>query len=160
MSKLLVVAIIVATAATGALLVTALIGLPPGPPGGPRGEPPPPPDEESLAVFTIVTGFFVLAWLAVLVIFSRDQILRHLQHRQPPTPASGVSREELGDLLAGLRNELAADRERDLQVLREQISEYGDQRETDGYLGGMRAATTEVPPEPNVRSFRRTPPQR
>ena len=154
-------AIIVATAATGALIVTVVIGLPPSSvPPGPNGRPPPPPDMQSLAVLTIVTGFFVLAWLAVLVIFSRDQILQFLRNRPDPSSTSAVSRDELNELLAGLRAELAADRERELGVLNEQITEYGDRRETDGYLNGMRTATTGVPPEANVRSFRRTPPQR
>src|SRR4051812_44726517 len=81
-SKLLVVALVVATAATGALIVTVLVELPQQvPPPGPNGMPPPPPDLRGLAVFSVVTGFFVLAWLAVLVIFSRDQILRQLRTR-------------------------------------------------------------------------------
>jgi hypothetical protein len=39
-------------------------------------------------------------------------------------------------------------------------SEYGEQRETDGYLNGMRVATTDEAVEPNVRSLRRPPPPR
>ena len=155
------VAIIVATAATGALIVTVLVDMPPSTvPPGPNGMPPPPPSMQQLAVFPIVTGFFVLSWLAVLVIFSRDQILRHLRSQPDPPSTSAVSRDELTALLAGLRADLAADRDRELGALTEQIAEYGDRRETDGYLNGMRTATTGVPPEANVRSFRRTPPQR
>src|SRR4051794_31365609 len=81
-TKLLVAAVIVATAATGALIVTILLDMPSGsipPPPAPGGMPPPPPNMQPLAVFPIVTGFFVLSWLAVLVIFSRDQIMRHLR---------------------------------------------------------------------------------
>ena len=152
-SKLLVAVFIAAIAATGALIVTVLVLMPPpGPPGpGPNGMPPPPPNMQPLAVFPIVTGFFVLSWLAVLVVFSRDQILQRLQ---PPAEA-GVSHEEL----QRLRAEIAADRERDLTALSEQLIEYGERRETDGYLNGMRTATVE-PPEPNVRSIRRPPSSR
>jgi hypothetical protein len=162
-SKLLVVAVVVAIAATGALIVTLLTQMPSGviPAPGPNGLPPPPPIMRPLAVFSIVTGFFVLSWLSVLVIFSRDQILRHLR-QQAPTPPD-VNLEHLNSLLGDLRTEIASDRERDLRVLSERIteltSEYGERRETDGYLSGMRTATTGEPPEANVRAFRRTPPQ-
>lgn len=166
-SKLLVVAVILATAATGALIVTILMGMPPSTvPPGPNGLPPPPPDLQSLAVFPIVTGFFVLAWLAVLVVFSRDQILRQLrqQHEPEPGSTSAVTSAELSVLLTDLRAELAGDREGELRALGERIAEltteYGERRETDGYLNGMRTATMSDPPEANVRSFRRTPPQR
>jgi len=82
-----VVAIIVATAATGALIVTVLTQMPSGqtPAPGPNGLPPPPPNLRPLAVVSIVTGFFVLAWLAVLVVFARDQILRQLRQSAAPT---------------------------------------------------------------------------
>jgi hypothetical protein len=147
-SKLLVAVFVLAIAATGALIVTVLVLMPSAsiPPPGPGGLPPPPPNMQPLAVFPIVTGFFVLSWLAVLVVFSRDQVLQRLH--QPP--ADGVNRAEL----ERLRAEIAADRERDLAALSEQLTEYGERRETDGYLNGMRTATNE-PPEPNVRSFRR-----
>ncbi|MFI5890872.1 hypothetical protein ACIA5D_12225 [Actinoplanes sp. NPDC051513] len=160
-SKLLVVAIIVATAATGALVVTVLTQMPSGqiPAPGPNGLPPPPPVMRPLAVFSIVTGFFVLSWLAVLVVFARDQILRQLRQQQPmPTPP-GVTGDDLAAALGDLRAEIASDRERDMQALAERMaevtSEYGERRETDGYLSGMRTATTgEPPPQQNVRSLR------
>jgi hypothetical protein len=160
-TKLLVTAVIVATAATGALIVTILFGMPhPGPPPpGPNGMPPPPPNLQPLAVFPIVTGFFVLAWLAVLVIFSRDQIMLLLRQQQDP----GVSADELSTKLAELRAEIAAEREQELRSLSESLTEmtieYGERRETDGYLNGMRTAAAPDQPE-NVRSLRRTPPQR
>ncbi len=69
---------------------------------------------------------------------------------QPPEPAAGR------DEWQSLRAEIAADRERDLAALSEQLTEYGARRETDGYLSGMRTAASE-PPEPDVRSFRRPP---
>jgi hypothetical protein len=130
-SKLLVSALILAATATGALIITVLTEMPANSrPPGPDGMPPPPPDTRPLAVFSVVTGIFVLAWLATLVIYCRDQILA-----QP----RGVSRDELTVLLA----------------------EYGERRETDGYLNGMRtAAAAPDPPEANVRALRRTPPPR
>lgn len=161
-SKLLVATIIAATAATGALVVTVLVEMPSSaiPPPGPGGLPPPPPNLQPLAVFPIVTGLFVLSWLAVLVVFSRDQILQRLRQQDSPAP----SREELAGLLAELRAELAGDRDRELHALGERLdeltAEYGEQRETDGYLRGMRAATANEPPEANVRAFRRNPPPR
>jgi hypothetical protein len=163
-SKLLVVCVIAATAATGALIISVLVGMPgpvPGP--GPNGLPPPPPDLRPVAVIPVITGLFVLAWLAVLVVFSRDQILlriRELHNDAAPDPAV----KQVDELLAGLRAELAADRERELQQLSERIAEltteYGERRETDGYLNGMRVATADDPAEAKVRSIRRTPPQR
>lgn len=161
-SKLLVVALIVAAAATGALIITLLVEVP-SPGGGPHGPdggpPPPPPNLQPLVVYQVVTAFFVLAWLAVLVVYCRDQILRQLR-QQPDPESSALSREELSSVLADLRAELADDRARELHEMGERIEEYGERRETDGYLNGMRTATVSERPEPNVRSFRRTPPQR
>jgi hypothetical protein len=161
-SKQLMVAIIFATAATGALIVMLLTSMPSGqtPAPGPAGLPPPPPNIRPLAFFSVVTGLFVLSWLAVLVVFARDQILRQIRLQQPP----GGSNEELGTMLAGLRAEIAADRERDLEALSERMAEltveFGERRETDGYLNGMRTATTPDPPEAKVRALRRNPPSR
>jgi hypothetical protein len=163
-SKLLVVAFVCAVAATGALIITLLVGMPGRPPApGPNGMPPPPPDLQPLAVFPVVTGLFVLAWLAVLVVFSRDQILRRIQESESRSGLL-VDPQQIDELLTGLRENLAADRERELQTLSERIAEltteYGEQRETDGYLNGMRVAARDHPREENVRSIRRPPPQR
>lgn len=161
-SKLLVVVIILATAATGALVVTLFVSMPSGqtPPPGPNGLPPPPPNLRGLAVISVVTGLFVLSWLAVLVVFARDQVLRQLRQHQSPPIGGG----EMNDLLAGLRAEIAADRERDLEALGERLadltSEFGERRETDGYLNGMRTAAAADPPEAKVRALRRNPPPR
>jgi hypothetical protein len=165
-SKLLVAAFVCAVAATGALVVTLLVGMPGRPPGlGPNGLPPPPPDLKPLAVFPVVTGLFVLAWLAVLVVFSRDQILlsiREIRIETRPDPLA--ERQQIDELLTEMRADLAADRERELQMLSERIAamttEYGEQRETDGYLNGMRVAAGDHSPTENVRPIRRTPPQR
>ncbi|MEU4216875.1 hypothetical protein [Actinoplanes sp. NPDC026623] len=147
MSRLLLVCLVVATAATGALIITILVGLPPAhPPPGPNGLPPPPPDLRPLATFPVVTGLFVLSWLSVVVVFSRDQILQRIRQVQRE-PEVAVQR--VDELFAELRSQLAADRERELRMLEERIAEltteYGEQRETDGYLSGLRVATTEDP---------------
>jgi hypothetical protein len=146
MSKLLIVSIVAAIAATGALVITLLVGLPGPPPGGgppPDGHMPPPPDLGGLAIASVVTGLFVLAWLAVLIVYSRDQILSRMENPQVET-----------DVVARLREELAALGDRMAAL----TTEYGEQRETDGYLNGMRAATAR-PPDPVVTPLRRTPPQ-
>jgi hypothetical protein len=163
MSKLLVAAVISATAATGALLVALLVGMPSAqPPPGPGGMPPPPPNLQPLAVLSVLTGLFVLTWLAVVVVFSRDQILTRIQQaQQRDSPDRVNGRQQTLDLLAAFRAELASDRERELQALSERITaltnEYGEQRETDGYLHGMRVATTTDPAEATVHAIRRPP---
>ena len=48
---------------------------------------------------------------------------------------------------AALRQALA-------ERMAEVTAEYGERRETDGYLSGMRTATTGDPPTQNVRSLR------
>jgi hypothetical protein len=53
------------------------------------------------------------------------------------------------DLVVRLREEIAA--------LGERVTEYGEQRETDGYLHGMRAAAAQ-PADPVVTPLRRQPP--
>lgn len=167
-SRLLVVTVISAVAATGALALTLLVVLPPAmpPPPGPGGLPPPPPSLRPLAVFPVVTGLFVLSWLAVLVVFARDQILRRVQESGGEAVAAQLAdlRRELAAEREHDRRELAAEREHDLRVLSERLAaltaEYGEQRETDGYLHGMRAAAGDDPAEPTVRAIRRTPPHR
>jgi hypothetical protein len=161
-SKLLVIAFVCAVAATGALVAALLVGMPHRPPGpGPEGQPPPPPDLSGLAVISVMTGLFVLTWLAVLVVFSRDQILRKVRESGQETPL--IDRQQIDDLLTELREKLAADREHELQLFGERIAEltneYGEQRETDGYLNGMRVAAAGHSGEENVRPIRR-PPQR
>ena len=74
------------TALTAAVLSTTLLAIfwyvdanpgppPPGPPG-PGGPPPPPP--LSRAAFAAAVGAFGIAWVSVIVIACRDQILRRI----------------------------------------------------------------------------------
>ncbi|MEV4636524.1 hypothetical protein AB0J80_04145 [Actinoplanes sp. NPDC049548] len=157
LSKLLLCCLIVAIAATGALVITSLVAFPeqPGPPpGNPAIPPGPPPNVQAVAVIVLLTGVFVLSWLAVLVVFARDQILQRISERPGEEP------DRIRELLTEVRAELAADREREWQVIAERLAEYGEQRETDGYLNGMRVATADQPAEAKVRNLRRPPTQR
>lgn len=165
MSRLLLVCLVAAVAATGALIVTAAVVRPELPPPPPPGVPPgPPPRLESLAVITIVTGLFVLAWLAALTVYCRDEVLARLAEAPAEsTPDGAEARRQIDETVERLRAELAADRHRELAELGDRIAamtnEYGEQRETDGYLTGMRAAAGDDPPvEPNVRTIRRLSP--
>jgi hypothetical protein len=134
LSKLLVACLGAAIAATAALIVALAVGMPGPPPGPPPdGQMPPPPDMDSLVLFIVVTGLVVLTWLAALVVWFRDQM---------------VLRIEGGSEVARLRA--------DLRQLTERLDEYGEQRETDGYLSAMRTMAGE-PSEANVRSLRRPP---
>ena len=162
-SKLLIGTSIAAIAATSALTIAVVTDMPGGPPPpGPNGLPPPPPDLQPLAVMSVLTGLFVLAWLAVLVAFSRDQILQRIRETRGTGMDPESGRQEIHDLFGALRRELAEDRQRELAVLEARItsltSEYGEQRETDGYINGMRVATTPGQPSADVRSIRRVPP--
>ncbi|GGQ39877.1 hypothetical protein GCM10010166_03470 [Couchioplanes caeruleus subsp. azureus] len=153
---MLIGALIVAIASTGALVITAIVGFPerPGPPPGIPGLPPgPPPQVRSMAVLVVLTGIFVLAWLAVLVAVARDQILRRLG----AAAEAPAGTEQIKELLTEVRAQLAADRESEWQVVLERLAEYGEQRETDGYLNAMRAAAGDQQSEANVRALRRPP---
>src|ERR1700753_2959811 len=75
-SKLLVVLTVVAVAATGAFAITVPGALTSadnrgGP--GPNGGPPPPPDLHPIELVSVITALFVLALLAVLIVFARGQ---------------------------------------------------------------------------------------
>jgi hypothetical protein len=65
---------------------------------------------------------------------------------------------QVGQLLTGLRRDLAEDQRAGLAMLEERLSaltaEYGEQRETDGYISGMRVATTAGQERAEVRQIR------
>jgi hypothetical protein len=131
-SKLLLVCAVAAIAATAAVVVAAYMdsSRPSPPPRGDGSLPPPPPPSEALI---IRVGLLVLTWLAVLVVLSRDQIL----HR-----------------IAALR---AAEGNAIEERITAMMREYGEQRETEGYVNGLRTAMT---PDAEVRQLRGVPPAR
>jgi hypothetical protein len=134
-SKLLLVCTVAAIAATAAAAVATYMDAnrprPQGPPPGGGLPPPPPPPSE---VFIISIAVFVLAWLAVLIVLSRDQVLR-----------------QVAALRAG--EGLEAMEERITTMMRE----YGEQRETEGYVNGMRTAMAQGAGA-EVRQLRGKPP--
>ena len=135
-SKLLLVCTVAAIAATAAAAVaTSMEATRPRPGGGPPGggglPPPPPPPSEA---FIISIGFFVLAWLAVLVVLSRDQVLR-----QVAALRAGEGLDEMEERITTM------------------MREYGEQRETEGYVNGMRTAMTQGAGA-EVRPLRGKPP--
>ncbi len=154
-SKLLLTSIVAAIATSVAMIVATVMTMQ-GPPPPPPGMPPPPPRSDSLII--VITGMFVVSWLAVLVTLARDQIL----HRLRQLPESDGVRSDPSGLMAALRRDLADDRRADLEALESRIaaltSEYGEQRETDGYVNGMRVATRGNGPSAEVRPLHRVPP--
>jgi hypothetical protein len=168
LSKLLIGTAVGCVATTTALIIAIVTELssgspPPPPPTGSNGTPPPPPHElESWVLFPILTGLFVLAWLAFLVAFSRDQILRSIRaNRGTVAPDPGPSRQEIHDLMESIRDEIAEDHRQELSSLEARIAslttEYGEQRETEGYINGMRVARSEQS-RADVRPIRKVPP--
>jgi hypothetical protein len=134
-SKLLLICSVAAIASTAAAAVATYMDTtrprPVG--GGPPGGPPPPPPPPSEA-FIISIGFFVLAWLAVLVVLSRDQVLR-----QVAALRAGEGLDEMEERITTM------------------MREYGEHRETEGYVNGMRTAMTQGPGA-DVRPLRGKPP--
>ena len=159
-SKLLIGVFGAAVTATLALLVAyvSLVSTPPPVARGP-GAPPPPIRVESLGTVIVLTGVFVLVWLAVIVVAARDRVLRQLQDLtfSVGSDADAVG-PEVRQLLAALRGDLVADHRAGLAGLEERLaaltSEYGEQRETDGYISGMRVATTVGQERAEVRQIR------
>jgi hypothetical protein len=153
-SKLLLTSIVAAIATSVAMVVaTVMIVQAPPPPPPQAGGPPPPPMVAPIVTIIVITGMFVVSWLAVLVVLARDQLLRRL--RELPA-GDGPPPDEL---LATVREELAADRRADLAELEARLTalttEYGEQRETDGYVNGMRVATRPPNQSGEVRPLHR-----
>jgi hypothetical protein len=137
-SPLLLSSIVAAAATTVALIViVALEARPPAAPpplpgGGPARIPLPP----TFAPLIVITSLFIVSWLAVLVVLCRDRIIQRL----------GAAQEAARSDIASLRGQLA---------------EYGDSRETEGYLYGLRSAQQTRParlhPLPPPDQTRSTP---
>jgi hypothetical protein len=134
-SKLLLICYVAAIAATAGTAVAAYMDATRPPPRGAPGLPPPPPPGPSEALI-IAVGLLVLAWLAVLVVLSRDQIL----HR--------VAALRAGEGVEAMEERIAT-----------MMRDYGEQRETEGYVNGMRAATMQGRGA-EIRPLRGVPPSR
>lgn len=153
-SKLLLTSVIAAIATSVAMIVVAVMIMQGPPPPGAGGSPPPPP-LTPLVLIIVVTGMFVVSWLAVVAVLARDQVLRQLRDR-----SSGAGADP--ELVDRLRADLAEDRRADLALLEARIAaltaEYGEQRETDGYVNGMRTAARPPTQGAEVRALHRIPP--
>ena len=158
-SRLLLIRLVAAIGTTAGLIVTIITLRPPPPPPS-AGLPPPP---QQLGVLIIVVGLFALTWLATVVVYSRDQVLHRFGEVLTATARLEADQLELGALLGVLRGDLAEDRQAALSAVTERLhalaAEYGEQRETDGYVKGMRiGAELGGPPNGELRTLRRVPP--
>jgi hypothetical protein len=114
------VAAIISSIAVGVAAVLATDqhgGPPPGSQGfGGQGAPPPPPGMSTGEIgVTIAVALFVISWMTVILAVARDQVLRR-----------AANRAETSELREAV------------QALRDEIRQYGEERETDGYLAAMR----------------------
>jgi hypothetical protein len=159
-SKLLIGTLSAAVTATVALILAyapLLSTVPPA--GGGPGAPPPPPRLDSIATVVVLTGVCVVAWMGVIVVLALEQVLREVQEL-PVLSGSEPSDlgQQLGQAVAALRRDLADDQRAGMRVLEERLTaltaEYGEQRETDGYISGMRVATTAGQERGELRQIR------
>lgn len=149
LSQQFLTTLVVAVAATLALVGIVLVQAfdrPAPPPGGGNGQPPGPPPSDALVI--IAAAVFVLAWAAVMLTYNRDLIT----HRM------GAIESAVG----ALRTQLADDHRADLAALGRQLvsltEEFGEQRETDGYVNGLRQAGLAQPGKPPPRALHPVPP--
>ena len=149
MSQQFITALVVAVAATLALVGIVLVqanqrpGPPPGAGGG--GSQPPPPPNDILVI--IAAAVFVLAWTAVMLTYNRDLI----SHRMSAIESS----------VGRLRTQVADDHRAELTALGERLvsltEEFGERRETDGYVHGLRQGGRPQPASP-PRALHPVPP--
>jgi len=146
-SKLLLASTVAAIATSVAMIVAAVMidQGPPPPPPGPGAQPPPLP-VGPIVLMIVITGLFVVSWVAVIAVLARDQMLRRMRELDGADGARAGTQA----LLAALREDLAG--------LETRIAEYGEQRETDGYVNGMRVAARAEQPPAGVRPLHRIPP--
>jgi hypothetical protein len=154
LSPLLLIGIVGAVISTVAVIVSAVITsqVGPPPPSGVSGVRPPPPP--SMTALIISIGLFVVAWVTVAIAVGRDQLLQKLSAAQAGMTAEFTAR------LEAVRDQVTHDRSVSLGRIEEKFDtlmrEYGETRETEGFLNGMRAATR--PPNGDVRPLRTVPP--
>jgi hypothetical protein len=134
LSPLTMIGIVAAVISTIAIIIAAVAASHQGgPPPGPGAIPPPPP---SMTPLLIAVGFFAVSWVTVAVAVARDQIV--------------VRMTGMNHTLEEIRSQSAelAKIEGRLTTL---FEEYGERRETDGYLTAMREAENASRPNGEVR---------
>jgi hypothetical protein len=133
------VAAIISSIAVGvsAVLATEQHGGPPPdvPGGGPGGGGPPPGMSTGEIGVTLAVALFVISWMTVILAITRDQVLRRT--------ANQAETRELRDAV---------------QALRDEVRQYGEERETDGYLAAMRESGPSY--HSTVRQLRPIPPDK
>jgi hypothetical protein len=95
----------------------------------------------------VAAAIFVVSWIGVVVAYCRDQILHRVEAIERTVGATLTT-------LDAVRAEITS--------LRGGLAEYGEQRETDGYVHGVRAAAqrtaTTSRSTGDVRPLHRVPP--
>jgi hypothetical protein len=152
-SPLLLIGIVIAVISTVVVVISAIAAnQPPGRPG--QGQQPPPPP--STIPLMISLAFFVISWVTVAVAVARDQLATRIASAEA---AREAAINDLRAWMAQSQADLTADRNAARQELAAQLAmiskEYGDERETQGYLDGMRAAAAgQAPSNGDVRTLR------
>jgi hypothetical protein len=143
LSPLLLIGTASAVISTVAVVVSAVAASsplsPPGAVGG--GAPPTPAPATGLVALIISVGFFVVSWITVAVAVARDQIFQRCADAAHSHSESLIElRDWMEDTYALVGREQAA-----IDAKLSTLSlEYGEQRETQGYLNAMRAAAGAV----------------
>ena len=157
LSPLLMIGVVAGVISTVAVVVSAIVASQPPGPFHPNGGPPPP--APPLTALLISLGCFVVSWVTVAVAVARDQLGQRIGR------AVEARTEHLTDLHAwmeSVRVEEANERAAVMAQLTKQLDtisrEYGEQRETEGYLNAMRAAAG-LPAKGDIRPLRTVPPQ-
>src|SRR5262245_60786484 len=159
LSPLLMIGIVAAVISTVAVVVSAIMSnQPPGRGGGPGGGPPPPPTSSTALLICI--GCFVIAWVTVAVAVARDQLAVRIARS---VEARTAFLTDLQAWMEAVRVEEANERAAAMDRLAEQLDtlsrEYGEQRETEGFLNAMRAAAGPPAQMGEIRPLRKVPPQ-
>jgi hypothetical protein len=151
LSPLLLIGLVSAVISTVAVVIAAVSALQPGqgPPPGAVGRPPPPTE---VAPLVLAIGFFVISWVTVAVAVARDQIAQRLSALHD---IRSSSLEELRADIDEIRTQTTAMAKVEARVVK-LVEDYGELRETDGYLDAMRAAAGT---NGEVRSLRTVPPR-
>jgi hypothetical protein len=110
------VAAIAATIGLGVLTIVALSNPPPPPPSAGASGHPPPPNFGMSAAITVAAALFAIAWVSTFVALSRDHILRRIDRARAEISAAVTAA----------------------------VGDYGDHRETEGYVHGRRQGLREA----------------